>query len=195
MSSKPPIYFTARELIDPETRERVLALRPSTYTDAQQPAWVRLRPGDRRRGQITAVRSPGYNKFAHKLGKLATRNIDELAHLEPHAALKRLQAEAGVECDMVMLDAETAWREITERVLEVLPGEDFRHVLNLLGELMAGKQLAVKWPRSMSSDSMDEDTFRAVVRAICGHLSSRYWPTCTPEEIEAMAELHIDGHA
>lgn len=194
MSTKPPIYFRATQLFDRHGRP-VLALVPASYSDAEQPAWRRLQPGDRRRGQLTAVRSPGYNKFAHKLGKVATQNIEELEHLSPHAVLKRLQAEAGVECDTVMLDAETAWREISACVLEVLPGETFRHVLNLMGELMAGKQLPVKWPRSMSFDSMDEDEFRALIRSICGHLSRRYWPSCTPEEIEAMAEVHVDGQA
>src|SRR5882757_6486873 len=36
---------------------------------------------------------------AHALGRLLAENIEELAGLTPHGALKKLQARAGCECD------------------------------------------------------------------------------------------------
>lgn len=192
-ASRPPIYARARVLVDPATSEEVLALAPITHTDAEQPAWKRLRPGDRRRIEITAPRNPGFHAYAHRIAQIAIQNIDELGHLDAHHLLKRLQAEAGVECDTVMLDATSFWEQVTEMVCTILPESHIRRVLDMIGDLLAGQQFPVKWPRSLAFDSMDEDAFRALTLAICTHLSRRYWPSCTPEAIEAMAAVHYDG--
>lgn len=194
-TAKPPIYFRAREMNDPQTGDVVLALVPASHTDAQQPAWARLRPGDRRRGQLTAPRNPKFHRFVHALASVASQNIEDLSHLDPHACIKRLQAEAGVECDLVMLDASTVWEQVTEAVCAAVPEDHIRRVMGMIGDLLAGQSLPVKWPRSIAFDSLDEDRFKALARAICIHLSRRYWPTCTPEQIADMAEMHIDGQA
>lgn len=190
-ASKPPIYARALEVDDPRNGEKVLALLPATITDAQQPAWRRIRPGDRRRLEITSPRNPGFHMAMHGIAKLACENIEELSHLDPHATIKRLQAEAGLECDVVMLDASSMWEQITQQVSELLPDPATAVALEMIGELLAGQQLAVKWPRSIAFDAMDEDPFRALAQGICRHLSRRYWPTCTPEQIAEMAKRHM----
>lgn len=195
MSAKPPIYFRARTLYD-EHGNPVLALVPASYTDSHQPAWASLRPGDRRRGQLTAPRNPRFHRYVFALARLAGENIDEFAGMSAHEVLKRCQAEAGVECDTIMLDAETLWPRITDEVVALIPDQDgIRTVMNLLGDMMRGKRLAVHWPRSLAFDSMDQDRFKELTRAICSHLSRRYWPACTPEQIAQMAEMQIDGAA
>ena len=43
-------------------------------------------------------------------------------------------------------------------------------------------------PMSLAFDSLDEGEFRQAITTICGWIAKRYWPDCTAEEIEAMAE-------
>lgn len=192
-ASKPPVYFRARKLVDPTTGEEVMALVPATHTDAQQPAWKRVYDGERVRAEISRPRNPGFHRTVHAIAKMAVNNIDQLSHLDPHSAIKRLQAEAGLECDVVMLDAISMWDRITVAVVKLLPDPGTLAAMEVIGELLDGEQLPVSWPRSIAFDAMDEDPFRELARGLCTHLSRRYWPTCTPEQIAVMAERHLDG--
>jgi hypothetical protein len=36
---------------------------------------------------------------------------------------------------------------------------------------------------------MEQGAFGQFYRGICAHLCARYWPDCTPEQVEQMAEL------
>lgn len=43
-------------------------------------------------------------------------------------------------------------------------------------------------PLSLSYESLDEGEFRQAVTTICRWIAQRYWTSCTPEQIEQMAE-------
>ena len=51
-----------------------------------------------------------------------------------------------------------------------------------------GQMVLARLPKSMSFASMSEAEFREVITGLCRHLAKTYWPECTAEEIEQMAE-------
>lgn len=190
---KPPVYTRAHMVKHPATGNTELALFAASPTDAQQPAWDRLYAGERVRIEVTRPRNPGFFRMLHAIGKLASHNIDELSHLDAHETIKRLQAEAGVECDVVMLDAASMWDQITVEVQALLPDPATAAALEMIGYLLDGKQLAVRWPRSIAYDAMDEDAFRTLAQSICRHITRRYWPECPPEQVAEMAKMHMES--
>jgi hypothetical protein len=53
---------------------------------------------------ITKLRSPGFNRLAHKIGQLVVASIDAFQGIEAHQALKRLQLEANAACEEIMIN-------------------------------------------------------------------------------------------
>ena len=60
-----------------------------------------LHAGDLVFAEIRKPRNPGYHRLAHALGQIVADNIDEFEGMDSHAALKRLQLEAGVACEAI----------------------------------------------------------------------------------------------
>lgn len=60
-----------------------------------------LNAGDLVFAEIRKPRNPGYHRLAHALGQIVADNIDEFEGMDSHAALKRLQLEAGVGCESI----------------------------------------------------------------------------------------------
>lgn len=118
--------------------------------------------GDVLAADISKLRNPAFHRLVHRIGRLVVANVEAFKHSDGHDAIKRIQVEAGIACTSQVAD---------------LPG--------------VGKCL-VTIPRSLSFSAMDEGEFREVARAICRHISERYWPTMTPEAIEEMAEVMVD---
>ncbi len=106
---------------------------------------------------VSKLRSNGFNRLAHRLGKLCSLNLEGFEELDGHRALKRLQLESGIACD------ETAIK---------VPG---------LGMVLH------RVPLSLSFDAMDEDQFREVIKGLCRYISKTYWPTLSAEQIEELA--------
>lgn len=122
-----------------------------------------FRTGDLVLAEITKPRHPGFHRLAHQLGALVAENLDAFEGMDPHAVLKRLQWEANVGCDEFGAQA---------------PG---------LGVVM------VRVPRSLSFASMDDGEFREVMTGLCRHVAKTYWPSCTPEQVEAMASAWVEA--
>lgn len=109
--------------------------------------------------EIRKPRNPRFHRLAHALGQLLVENIEAFRDLDGHRVLKRLQVEAGIGCDEMGIH---------------VPGVGYcRHLT----------------PRSLSFESMDEQEFRSVYRGLCRHVAETYWPECSEEDIEAMAEM------
>lgn len=138
-------------------------------------------------------RNPGFHRLAHALGMLFVENIEAFEHLDAHACLKRLQLESGVGCEEIMVSARTVWPRVVAWVGENV-GQPFAVLLQSAIEALDGKatMIPVLIPRSLSYESMDQSEFNAVVTAICAHVSKTYWPSLTPEQIEAMADAMVD---
>lgn len=121
------------------------------------------RVGDLVFAEFYKPRNPGFNGLAHKLGEMLAENLDAFTGCDAHMVLKRLQIETGLGCDEIAV---------------VFPGVG---------------PCTYRIPRSLSYESMGDDEFRPLISGFCRHVSARYWPTCEPEQIEAMASIWIDA--
>ncbi len=145
-------------------RERILLrVEQGCLAPADGLAQARLRDRGFRVGDVvsavlTKPRSPGYHRYAHKLGELIAQNIESFEGMDPHSVLKRLQWEAGIGCDEMAV---------------TVPGFGLA---------------TVRWPRSLSFGSMDQSAFEQTVLGFCRHIASTYWPDLSPEEVAEMAE-------
>lgn len=106
--------------------------------------------------------NPGAFRRAHLLGKMIAANVEEFTGMDAHTVLKRLQIEAVIECDVVPV------------------------ILNIMGQRI---KLNHPTPRSMAWENMGGDEFDAMIRRFSNYVAETYWPDCTPEQIERMAEL------
>jgi len=59
-------------------------------------------------------------------------------------------------------------------------------------EFLIDGDILYRVPQSLAFDSMDETVFQTVARGLSKYLCVRYWPSCTPEEIERMAEMVVE---
>ncbi|WP_414501280.1 hypothetical protein [Zymobacter sp. IVIA_12111.31 C1] len=93
------------------------------------------------------------------------QNIDDFNGKNAHDALKKLQTDSGVECDITHTD---------------VPG---------FGVLVS------KQPRSIAFDRMDQGRFFQLMSELCTYIAKTYWPHCTEEQIEEMALAMIQERA
>ena len=152
-------------------RERILlrvergALVPADAHSQQRLRERGYRVGDVLAAELAKPRSPGFWRLAHRIGTLCTQSIDAFNGLTAHQAIKKIQADAGLECDVTHTD---------------IPG---------LGVLVS------KQPRSLSFESMEQGQFYEFTRAACRHIASTYWPHLTTEQVQEMAESFIEEGA
>lgn len=118
-----------------------------------------FRPGDEALAELTKPRNPKFHRLVHQFGQVLVDNIDAFSHLDGHAVLKRLQVEGDIACDQVPM---------------IIPGVG---------------PVTYRIPRSLSFESMDDGEFSEVFREFSRHVVKHYWPTSTPEKIEAMAGI------
>lgn len=113
--------------------------------------------------EIRKPRHPVFHRLAHQLGTILAENIEAFSSMDAHAVLKRLQWEANIGCEEV-------------------------------GVQVPGVGLALmRFPRSLSFESMEQGEFREVVANMCRHVSTKYWPSMTAEQIEAMADCYVEA--
>lgn len=118
--------------------------------------------GDVLSAVLKKLRSAGFNRLVHRIGRLVVANIDAFAGIDAHMAIKRLQIEGKVACDEVGI--------------------------LIQGYGMTVQFI----PRSLSFESMDEGEYREAARGICRTIAERYWPSMTAEAIEEMAESFVE---
>ena len=112
---------------------------------------------------LTKPRSPGFHRYAHYLGKLVVNNIESFGHMSEHSALKRLQIEGCIECDMFHVTDES------------------------------GQTKEYLYPKSLSYESMDQVKFRNAVGAMMDFIVERYWPGENQDTINKMIDQMIAG--
>jgi hypothetical protein len=82
--------------------------------------------------------------------------------MKAHAVLKRLQWEGNIACEEVPV-------------------------------IVSGDMVAtMRFPMSMSFDSMDDGARHEMAMAMCNWISQKYWKTLSPEAIAEMAESFVD---
>ncbi|HXS04858.1 MAG TPA: hypothetical protein VN731_10305 [Rhodanobacter sp.] len=119
--------------------------------------------GDVLIAELRKPRNPKFHGLAHGLGGLIAANLEPFDGVEAHQVLKRLQIEANVGCDEIALN---------------FPGVG---------------PCTYRVPRSLSFESMDEGEFKQVIASMCNYVSKTYWPSLSPEKIEAMAEVWVSA--
>ena len=149
-------------------RERILlrvergALVPADAHSQQRLREKGYRVGDILAAELIKPRHPGFWRLAHRIGTLCAQNIDAFSGLSPHQAIKKLQFDTGLWCD------------ITETEI---PG---------LGTLVS------KQPRSLAFESLDQGEFYELMKSLCRHIAETYWPHLTPEQVQEMAESFVE---
>lgn len=121
------------------------------------------RSGDVLVAQLKKPRNPRFHRLAHQFAALLVENVEAFAGMDPHGVLKRLQIEANVGCDEIALN---------------FPGVG---------------PCTYRVPRSLSFGSMDDGEFRQVIAAMCAHVARTYWPSLSPDRIEAMASVWVEA--
>lgn len=130
----------------PADHATVLRLREKGY-----------RPGDELEAELRKARNPKFHRLAHAFGRVVADNLDEFEGIPAHNVLKRLQLEAGLACDEMLIK---------------VPG---------VGACVH------RIPRSLSFASMDETEFSEFYTALCRHVAKHYWPGLTEDQVEQMA--------
>ncbi|WP_284076325.1 hypothetical protein [Herbaspirillum aquaticum] len=112
--------------------------------------------------EIRKPRNPKFHRLAHQLGTILVENLDDFAGKNAHQALKKVQLDGNIAC---------------EESLAILPGVGVMQVLT---------------PTSLAFDQMDELEFRDFMAAACAHISKKYWPGMSAEQIELMASVYVE---
>lgn len=141
-----PIYLVVRELLDPDTKERIGCLVPAHPVDRRLMRERKLVRGLEIRAELKQSRNPQFNRLVHAVGHLLVDNVDGFESLTSHDAIKRVQREAGVMCESMEIDLGTLGR------------------------------VPVNVPRSISFDEMEEAEFREFFEGLRKHVEARYIP-------------------
>ena len=166
-----PIYLIVRKLADPDTGEIVGALVPANAIDGRLMRERKFTVGREIRAEMKQPRNVAFHRLAHALGHLLVDNVEELRDLSSHEALKRLQLESGIACEIVEMDASPVISAILAAAEEML-GAGARKVLAaVLPEI---KTIPVKVARSLAFDEMDEDEFRGFFDGVVSCAAEHY---------------------
>jgi len=156
---KRPIYFQVRRVVDEATGEILGALVPLTKWDRKAMHDRRYSVGTEVRADLKKPRCVKFNNLVHVLGTMLVRDLEAFEGMGAHDAIKRCQREAGLYCEQ--LDAE-------------VPGVGV---------------LRINQAQSIAFDEMEEGDFQLFWRGLCRHVSAKYWPTMTEDQIADQAEL------
>ncbi|AZS50417.1 hypothetical protein DM558_06340 [Entomomonas moraniae] len=152
-----PVYLKFKALIDPVTKQQVMALIADSQEDREILKARNYREGDRVRAELKKPRHAAFHRLVHRLGTLVSQNIDGFENMEAHQVIKKIQKDGQVFCDAEIFDLGDL-------------GTVTRHV-----------------PQSIAFDSMDDAEFYQFWQIVCQYLINTYWHDLTPEKIEEMA--------
>jgi hypothetical protein len=155
----------------------------------------RYRIGDLVSVSISKIRSPGFNRLAHRIGQLVVENIDDFRGMSSHEALKRLQLEANAGCEEMALKIKPSF---LGTVIGYLKNPAMRVVFKFFADAIGfdvreSGMVIVRMPKSLSFESMDQGEYYEVVRKICNHIAEVYWHELDPEQIEHMADSFVEA--
>lgn len=93
------LYLRVHRVMIPETGELVGALLPESVISQREMRERALKTGDVVRCELRKKRNQKYWRLVHALGGLLADQAEGYEGLTQHKALKKLQRDAGVECD------------------------------------------------------------------------------------------------
>lgn len=185
-----PIYVTPMRLVDPTDGVEYGAFVPSHPIDQRLAKERGFRIGHEYRAEIKQSRNPKFNRLAHAVGFLLTDNVEEFRDVDSHAALKQVQLESGVACEVVEMDASPVISALLDAA-EVVLGKGARTVLAaVLPEI---KTIPVKRARSLAFDEMDEDEFANFFNGITAYIGEHYTSVMLDDVVAEFWEM-VNGN-
>ncbi|OBU73893.1 hypothetical protein A9K61_04290 [Stenotrophomonas maltophilia] len=166
-----PIYAICLRLVDPATGEEIGAFAPSNDIDRRLAKGRGYRVGQEYRLDIKASRNAAFHRLAHVIGHLLVDNVEAFRDLDAHAALKKLQLESGICCEVAEMDASPVVKALLDAAETVL-GTGARKVLAaVLPEI---RTIPVKVAQSLAFDSMEEEDFATFFKGITAWIGDHY---------------------
>jgi hypothetical protein len=147
------------------TRETILlrvmkgALVPADHYAIEKMRARGYRVSDELTAELWKARNPSLHRRAHRLGQLCVDNIEAFDGMNAHEALKKLQREGNIECDVTLV------------------------------VLANGIEAEARVARSLAYEEMEDGAFRELYLRFCNWISQKYWPELDCYQIEEMAEL------
>ena len=166
-----PIYATCMRVVDPTTGEELGAFVPLHDIDRRLAKDRGYRAGREYRLEIKESRNAAFHRLAHVIGHLLVDNVEGFRDLDAHAALKQLQLESGICCEIVEMDASPVVKALLDAA-EVVLGAGARRVL--AGVLPEIRTIPVKVPQSLAFDSMEEEDFGRFFTGITAWIGVHY---------------------
>lgn len=137
---------------------------------------------------VRKLRNGKFNRKVHRIGQLCVDHIEELRHMDAHSVIKRLQLEGNIYCDEMAIKPSVAGITIPKQIIGML-----EPILNAFGlKLTESGLLIVRYPQSLSYESMTQDEYEDAAKRICRYLSENYWHGLEDWQIDEMAENMVD---
>lgn len=161
-----PVYGTWTRVVIPETGEERLAWVAAHPIDSRllrERGWKR---GVECRAEFKRSRNVKFHRLGHAIGNLLVENVEAFRDMDGHDALKKVQADSGVCCDVekLVIDLGTFGRHEVDRNI----------------------------PRSLAFDELEEDEFAVFFNGICRFIDENYASVMT-DEIKAEYMLMTSG--
>jgi len=99
-----PVYLMVEQLVRPSTGEVVGAFVPAHPIDQRLCKERKFHKGREVRAELKQPRNVAFHRLAHAVGHLLVDSVAGFESMTAHDALKRIQREAGVCCEMVEFD-------------------------------------------------------------------------------------------
>lgn len=186
-----PIYMVPRRMIDAETGEEMGALVPSHPIDRRLMRERGFRRDVEIRAELKQSRNPAFHRLMHAVGHLMVDNVESFAGKGAHEAIKDLQLESGVMCEMREISA----TPVINAVLAVVESVFGNGAAKLLSTVLPDiKTVQVKEARSLAFDEMTEDEFGLLFNGITAWIGDHYAHVML-DEVRAEFWLMVSGDA
>lgn len=166
-----PVYLRCEKLIRPETGELVRAWVANTEWDAKAMQARKYHVETVVRADMRKPRNIRFHRLAHALGGLVVENVEGFEALDAHDALKRLQRESGLFCEIRMMDASPVISAILAATESLLGAKARKLLASVLPDI---KVIPVTEARSLAFDELDEGDFNQLVHGLCAHIRKHY---------------------
>lgn len=149
---------------NPEQRVMLTVMPDGSFRAADQASRNALRARGFHKGQpviayLYRVRDGAQWRRAHALGRLLTENVDAFIGMEAHAALKKIQLDGSIACEVEKIDLKDL-------------GVFTRTV-----------------PKSLAFGEMDDAEFSSVFKQMCEHVTKTYFPDMDADAVAEMLDV------
>lgn len=185
-----PIYGTWMHAAVLETGESRLGFFASHPVDRRLLKERGFRKDVECRAEFKMPRNGPFHRLLHAVGNVLVDNVEGFESHGSHDAVKRIQVEADVCCEVIEMDATPVVTALLD-ASEALLGAGARKVLAaVLPEI---KTIPVKIARSMAYDEMDDDEFALLFKGVTNHIDVHYGPSLTAD-VKAEYLLMVEGN-